>query len=105
MDRAAALHFDPAALNECVFKGFDRQAVVADLRGRRMTSATVTYHLHVSNAGPCRHYEQADVEDATRGMAALRGPGGEGDTNLGPGENPNPYQPLPGCVAPPPLLL
>jgi hypothetical protein len=58
-----------------------------------MTPATVAYHLLVNSSSPYGRYAQTDahgVEDAARAMEALRGPGGEGDTSLRPGENPNP---------------
>lgn len=99
-ERAAALHFESAALDKCVAWNFDRHAVVADLRGRRMTPGTVTYHLCTNSENPCGQYEQTDargVEDAARAMEALRGPGGEGDTNVHLGDNQKVFS-LQGCV-------
>lgn len=99
-ERAAALQFDSAALDQCAAWRFDRDSVVADLRGRRMTPGTVAYNLSVNNVNPCGQYEQTDargVDGAARAMEALRGTGGEGDTHFNPGENPNPTLPS-GCA-------
>ena len=90
------VHVDKDILRQCCAFGFDERALVADLKGRKTTRATVTYYLALTQRVQFNKGDYLQGQLCESSQAQLQPPAG---IMLSPGDE------QPGCPPPPGIDL